>query len=174
MPFLPSLTESDGVISSLSKLYPDAKAPLQALQQVILRGKSPLSFAERELLAAYVSGLNACRYCHGSHTAVAEFLGVTPGLIETMLEDLETSAVDEKLKALCRFLAKLSLSPSKMTQADADAVFAAGWSEKALSDAIMVCNLFHFMNRYVEGLGLHWSTEGFAEAGKMLGQHGYE
>jgi AhpD family alkylhydroperoxidase len=40
--------------------------------------------AERELIAAYVAGLNACGYCHGIHIAVAEAFGIaytrcTPG-----------------------------------------------------------------------------------------------
>ena len=40
-----------------------------------------------------------------------------------------------------------------MTQEDADAVFAAGWSEQALADAICVCAHFNMVNRLVEGLG---------------------
>jgi len=37
---------------------------------------------------------------------------------------------------------------------DAQAVFAAGWDEQALYDAICVCALFNFMNRLVEGMGV--------------------
>jgi hypothetical protein len=46
---------------------------------------------------------------------------------------------------------KLMLTPSRMTQADADAVFAAGWSESALQDAIAVTARAAFMQRLVEG-----------------------
>lgn len=174
MPLLPSLTESDGVFTSLDKLNPDLKAPLLDLHEVILRGDSPLSIAERELLAAYVSGLNACQYCHGSHKATAEELGVEVGLIAAMLENLETSGVDDKLKPICRYVQKLTLSPSKITQEDANAIYTAGWSEQALSHAVLVCATFNFMNRYVEGLGLAWSLEGFARAGKELAERGYK
>ena len=41
-----------------------------------------------------------------------------------------------------------------MSQEDADQVYAAGWDERALHDAIEVCALFNFMNRFVEGHGL--------------------
>ncbi len=51
------------------------------------------------------------------------------------------------------FVRKLTLSPSAMTQADADAVFEAGWDEKALHDAIAVCARMNFMCRLVEGYG---------------------
>jgi len=40
-----------------------------------------------------------------------------------------------------------------MTQADADAVFNAGWDEKALHDAIAVTARMCFMQRLVEGYG---------------------
>ncbi|NET05043.1 MAG: hypothetical protein F6K09_11890 [Merismopedia sp. SIO2A8] len=36
-----------------------------------MRGESALSAGERELITAYVSGLNACNYCYGSHQAIA-------------------------------------------------------------------------------------------------------
>ncbi len=41
-----------------------------------------------------------------------------------------------------------------MTRADADRVYAAGWDERALFDAISICGLFNLMNRIVEGSGI--------------------
>ena len=43
-----------------------------------MRGPSPFTQGQRELIAAYVSGLNACTYCHGTHLGVAEACGVAP------------------------------------------------------------------------------------------------
>jgi hypothetical protein len=60
-----------------------------------------------------------------------------------------------------------------MTQADADAVYAAGWNERALYDAVLVCCLFNFMNRVVEGLGLTPIPEQFDMEGKMITEGGY-
>ena len=40
---------------------------------------------QRELIAAYVSGLNACTYCHGTHLAVAAACGVAPEVIKALL-----------------------------------------------------------------------------------------
>ena len=40
-----------------------------------------------------------------------------------------------------------------MSQFDADAVFAAGWDEKALHDTIEDTARMNFMNRLVEGYG---------------------
>lgn len=56
-----------------------------------------------ELIAAYVSGLNACGYCHGIHTAVAEAFGIAEGTFAGLLDDLDTAPVDERLRPLLRY-----------------------------------------------------------------------
>ena len=70
MAYLPSLP-GDAVLLDVFRAYPDTARPLLDYHQALLRGPSPLSVAERELIAAFVSGLNACGYCHGVHTAAA-------------------------------------------------------------------------------------------------------
>ena len=46
------------------------------LAEVLLRGPSTLTLAERELIATHVSFRNDCHYCHSSHGAIAaEHLG---------------------------------------------------------------------------------------------------
>lgn len=58
-----------------------------------------------------------------------------------------------RLKPLLAFVRKLTLTPGDMAEADADAVFAAGWDEKALHDAIAITARMCFMQRLVEGFG---------------------
>ena len=62
--------------------------------------------------------------------------------------------IDNNLKPVLAYVKKLTLTPSKISDNDAQAVFKAGWSEQALHDAITVCALFNFMNRIVEGHGV--------------------
>src|SRR5205814_9439354 len=50
---------------------PETAKPLNELAEVLLRGPHPLSRGERELIAAYVSGLNDCTFCCSSHSAFA-------------------------------------------------------------------------------------------------------
>ncbi|HUY01913.1 MAG TPA: carboxymuconolactone decarboxylase family protein, partial [Rhodocyclaceae bacterium] len=85
MPFIPGLPEG-GSLLDLFRAFPDTSRPLIAFHEVLLRGPSPFTEAERELIAAYVSGLNACRYCYGVHTATAERLGVPAGAVAAALE----------------------------------------------------------------------------------------
>lgn len=75
MAFLPSLA-ADARLLDVFRAFPDPSRPLLDYHQVLLRGASPLSVAQRELIAAYVSGLNACGYCHGVHSATVQAFGI--------------------------------------------------------------------------------------------------
>lgn len=54
-------------IRSLAMFRPETGKHLYELAQVLLRGPSPLSEAEREIIATFVSSRNNCRFCAGSH-----------------------------------------------------------------------------------------------------------
>ncbi|MDZ4366343.1 MAG: carboxymuconolactone decarboxylase family protein [Afipia sp.] len=148
-PSLPDNHQLDAVF----KRFPQTAAPLLEYLDRVMRDPSPLTVAERELIAAYVSGLNACTYCHGAHVLAASAFGIDEALFEGLMSDLATSAIDEKLKPILAYVGKLTLTPSRLTGGDAQAVYDAGWDEQALFDAISVGALFNLMNRIVEGTG---------------------
>ena len=83
MPIFKSLSDSPDLME-LFRRFSDGVRPLCELHDIFLRGDSPLSVAERELIAAYVSGLNACNYCFGAHSMIAEAHGVEPALFNFM------------------------------------------------------------------------------------------
>lgn len=173
MTYLPSLPD-DAVLLDVFRAYPEASRPLLEYHQVLLRGPSPLSVAERELIAAYVSGLNACGYCHGVHTATAQAFGIPEGTLAALIDDVDTAPVAEPMKPLLRYAGKLTLTPSKITPGDAEAVLAAGWPEQAMHDAVAVCGLFNLMNRLVEGLGITAGQDYFQASARRLAEVGYE
>ncbi|WP_436497744.1 carboxymuconolactone decarboxylase family protein [Actinokineospora sp. HUAS TT18] len=173
MTHLPSLPEN-AVLLDVFQRYPETARPLIDYHETVMRApSSPFSLGERELIAAYVSGLNACGYCHGVHTVTAEAYGVEPGLLAAAVKDLDTAPVDARMKPVLHYVGKLTREPSSVTQADADAVYAEGWDERALHDAILVCALFNFMNRMVEGLGITADAAYFAKSGQRLHDIGY-
>jgi uncharacterized peroxidase-related enzyme len=174
MPFLPSVNTDDKVPHVLAKFNTGTGRPLVEYHEALLRGDSPFTVAQREMMAAYVSGVNACRYCHGAHTAAAKQFGVPEQTIGALLTDPATADIDPKLLPVLHYLRKLTLSPTAMTQADADAVYAAGWSERALYDAIQICCLYNFMNRFVEGIGLTPIPEQFDMEGKLIQEGSYK
>jgi uncharacterized peroxidase-related enzyme len=142
------------VLGDVFQRFPAGAAALLQYHDAILRGASPLTVGQRELIAAYVSGLNACAYCHGAHQVIAEVHGVDPAVLEGLVDDPARSGVEARLLPILVYVRKLTLTPSRMVDADAAAVFDAGWSEESLFHAISVCALFCFMNRIVEGFGV--------------------
>lgn len=62
-----------------------------------------------------------------------------------MLADLATAEIEDRMRSLLSYLAKLTRDPARVSPADARAVLAAGWDERALHDAVSVCALFNFM-----------------------------
>lgn len=162
MGFLKSLPEKTNLADVLRR-FPKGWKPLLEAHDLILRSESPLSIAERELIAAYVSALNGCRFCTNAHTMYAESYGMPEGVVEACVTDLDSAPIDERLKPILRYAAKLTREPWNVTEADISAILAAGWPEEAVADTVMVVALFNFMNRVVLGHGVDDFTEHYAK-----------
>ncbi len=171
MSFIPSMPNTS--LLDVFKVYPELAAPLHEFAEVLMRGPSPFSAGERELLAAYVSSRNACGFCRGSHTAVAERFGMPAGVIDDLDRDIDSAGVPDRLKPVLRYVRKLNDAPSQVSRADAEAVYAAGWDETALCHAVLVCAHFNLMNRWVEGLGIETDPAVVRMAGEHLHKKGY-
>jgi alkylhydroperoxidase family enzyme len=90
------------------------------------------------------------------------------------LKDLETSALDEKHKALFRFVDKVNHDSQTISAADMQPLYAAGWEDEAIYFAITVCALFNFYNRWIDASGVHaLSDEAHRMGGKRSAVHGY-
>ncbi len=172
MPYFKSLPDDAGP-GDVFQAYPEIYGPWADTSQALMNGPSPLSPGERETIAAFVVGAANCQYALVAHRAAAEAHGIAEGLIDALLADLDTAPVDRKFRPLLAYARKLTLAPSEVSQADADAVFAAGWDEKALHDAIAVTARMNFMCRLVQGYGFTPMTpekaRENAEARKRLG-----
>lgn len=172
MPFFPSLPADAGVRHILA-LNPAAGRALVEFHTAALRNTSRLSARDKELIAAYVSGLNACQYCFGVHSETAKAFGVDEGTLGKLLANPETSDVDAHLRPLLAYARKLTLEPARMTDRDAQAAFDAGWGEQELHDAVLTVCLFNFMNRLLEGHGVKGNEALYATRGQALRDQGY-
>ena len=105
-------------LSDFFKLFSGNTTPLMAYTDGILRGEGELSIGERELIATFVSGLNACAFCHDSHKVYAEVFGIDGDLIDALVKDVDTAPVSEKLRPLLRYVAKLNILPSRIVAAN--------------------------------------------------------
>ncbi|MFQ5634116.1 MAG: carboxymuconolactone decarboxylase family protein [Gammaproteobacteria bacterium] len=158
MSYLPSSPGPTNLPDVFEK-YPERSALMLRLVDDILRGDSALSVAERELIFAFGSAQNACDFCHASHRPVAAAFGIEESVLDDILADIDTAGVDDKLKPVLHFVKKLTLTPSRVTRADADAVFDAGWDERAFVDIVSICSVQNYFNRFVDGIGVDVSDE---------------
>ncbi len=172
MPFFEFLDEESGV-TRIAEYHGAGFDHVAQFTEEVMRGPSAFSVAERELIAAFVSGLNACQYCHGVHSQTAAAYGVDLGLFDDLMADMDAAAVAPKLKPVLRYVRKLTQTPSRMTQADAKAVFDVGWDERALHDAVLVCAMFNFYNRVIEGHGVKGYDALYRDRGPRLQRGGY-
>lgn len=107
---MPHIALPDSVpgIRSLVIYRPETGKYLYELVQLLLRGESSLSSADRELIATYVSYLNNCDFCYQSHAAAARCLyGEQQHLVDEVLKDLGSAPVSPKLKALLAIAGKV-------------------------------------------------------------------
>lgn len=145
--------------------------------QHVLRGPSWWSVGEREVIAAYVSQANACRFCLESHRAVAEeALAGTPseGAVEQVLKDPTQGALRAELKAVLPLVEKLTRAPQDVTATDVDAVRAAGVPEHAIEEAMHVVSSFSMINRVADSLGFSIPPPAaMKKSGKRLFTRGY-
>ncbi len=172
MPFIPSLREGSTLLD-VFRMFPETSKPLILFHEALLRAPSPFSEAERELIAAYVSSLNRCRYCRGVHTATAELLGVAAGTVERLVENFESASVSDKMRPVLRYAEKLTRDPRAVSRDDAQAILQAGWGEAAVYYAVAVTALFNLMNRLVEGLGIEFDPAYVPIAAERLAERGY-
>ena len=91
-----------------------------------------------------------------------------------MLEDFRTAPISERDRALFAFLEKMNRESNRLQQEDVDAVKAAGWSEEAIYDAITVCALFNFYNKWIDATGVSdMPPAAYVASGVRLATIGY-
>lgn len=171
------LPESLG-IRSLAEYRPDTGQHLYELAQTLLRGESPLSAAERELIAAFVSHLNNCTFCYSSHAAAARYLFQDQAqLVDFVLDDFESAAISSKLKLLLRIAACVQKDARTVTQELVDDARANGATDRDIHDTVLIAATFCLFNRYVDGLAtLSLPVEAldtWSAMGARLGKNGY-
>ena len=163
-------------IRSLALFRPETAGPLYALAQVLLRDPSPLSPAERELIATHVSARNDCTFCASSHAAAArELFGEGRAVVDGVLADATTAELSPKLKALLVIAGQVQQSGRAVTTEAVAAARAAGAVDREIHDTVLIAATFCMFNRYVDGLNTLTPTDPqvYAEMGRRLSSMGY-
>ena len=91
-----------------------------------------------------------------------------------MLKDYRTAPISEAERSLFAFVDKVNHQSNQIRREDIEEARAAGWDDEALYDAMTVCALFNFYNRWVDASGVHnLPAIGYEMSGHRLATEGY-
>jgi uncharacterized peroxidase-related enzyme len=174
-------------ISGLFRYRPESAAPMEELAEVLLRSPNSLTRGERELIAAYVSSRNECRFCASSHAAFAaaqlpggmaqvrQAVGVGAGVIVGIDADAGDTPVSAKLTALLDIAGAVQEGGLNVTSELVDAARAAGATDIEIHDSVLIAAAFCMFNRYVDGLATFAPDDPdmYVTSAKHIVEHGY-
>ena len=175
MPHIRLPEDLPGITGPLA-FRPETAKPLGELAEVLLRGPNTLTSGERETIAAFVSNLNECRFCHASHrAAAAHHLEGDYTVVDAAIGDYRTAPVSPKLKALLAIAAKVAGDARQVSAADVEAARAQGATDTEIHDAVLIAAAFCMYNRYVDGLATWTPAEPdlYDAMGRRLAHEGY-
>ncbi|GGK76141.1 carboxymuconolactone decarboxylase [Sphaerisporangium melleum] len=175
MPHIELGNDAPGIVG-LMKYRPDTAKVLNELAEILLRGENTLSRGERELIAAYVSDLNRCRFCHNSHAAfaAAQLEGGLDIVLDTCA-DLDTAPVSAKMKALLRIAGAVQRIGTDVTDEHVAAAREAGATDLEIHDTVLIAAAFCMYNRYVDGLATFApeDRDAYKEMAELIVDRGY-
>lgn len=168
-------TDAPGIRGPLS-FRPDAARHLLGLAETILRQPASLEPGEREVIAAWTSHLNGCKFCMKSHAAAARaWLGIErSAALDRLLAEEDPSGFAPKMRALLEISRALQGCVLGVRPEHIERARAAGASDSDIHDAVLITAAFCMYNRYVEGLGTREAEEHeYAPMGQRLRDQGY-
>jgi len=108
----------------------------------------------KEQIALVVSGINLSNYCLAAHLEILGRLGFDRSFARKLAMNFEAAAVEPKVMALFKYVAKVSRQPADIVREDFDAVREAGWSIEEITEAALVASLYACANRFSAAIGL--------------------
>ncbi len=168
-------TEFPGITGPL-RFRPETGKPLGELAEVLLRGPHSLTPGERELIAAYVSGLNDCKFCCASHSAFAAAqLDGGAAVVDEVRADVDSAPISAKLRALLHIAGAVQVDGRKVSTEMIEGARAEGATDVEIHDTVLIAAAFCMYNRYVDGLGTFApdSPEQYAKSAQRIIESGY-
>jgi uncharacterized peroxidase-related enzyme len=124
------------------------------LYQTVMFGPSPLTRAQREMLAVVVSRANDCEYWVRAHLHDLRSEVADKDLADRFAADWRSAGLDEPTQALLGYADRLTRTPAACGLADVRALRDAGWDDRAITDACQVIAYFNYINRIADAIGV--------------------
>jgi uncharacterized peroxidase-related enzyme len=157
-----------GFVPNVFRAYAKRPEHFRAFMQyhdVLMRGPSGLSRAEREAIVVAVSSENRCLYCVVAHGAALRILGKDPVLAEQVAINWRTADLSPRLRTILAFASRVNEPGFVATDAEIGALHDAGLSDDDVWDAAAIAAFFGFSNRMAGLMDMRPNAE-FYEMGR--------
>ena len=114
---------------------------------VLMRGPSGLSRAEREAIVVAVSSENRCQYCLVAHGAALRVIGKDPVLAEQVANNWRTAELEPRLRDILSFASRVNEPGFAATDEEIETMRARGFSDDDIWDIAAIAAFFGFSNR---------------------------
>jgi uncharacterized peroxidase-related enzyme len=162
--FYDDIIQKRGKLAEIHKIHslnPQSLIDHINLYMTIMFNKSPLSRAQREMIAVVVSEANKCEYCQAHHGEALKSLWRDEEKVQLLRKDYSTmESLTPKDKLLCDLGYTLTLFPaSEEVNIIMKQLKEIGTSDKELLNATLVISYFNFVNRIVSGLDVELEAD---------------
>lgn len=159
-------------IVSLFMYDREVASRLTAMGQTVMRRTRSLSQGERELIAAWTSKVNECKFCYLSHKSCAEGL-MNPETVHAFFDGQDSEVLSLRMRSLTIVAMHVAMLNREDLPAAIQGARENGASEQDIHDTVLVAAFFSMCNRYVDGLGTTFKEGEPEQGGKGLVTYGY-
>jgi len=114
---------------------------------VLMKGPSELSRAEREMIVLAVSRVNGCTYCTVAHGAALRILSKNPALADQISANYRVADITPRQRAMLDFAVKLTERSAEIDNADFERLREHGFTDSDIWDIGAVAAFFNLSNR---------------------------
>lgn len=124
---------------------------------LIMKGESSLSLAQREMIAVTVSSLNRCFYCSTTHPAFLRLELKKENRDPNLAAELQFAPLEADVtpaeRAMLELAIKITLESHHVTEADLERLREHGFDDQAIFDIAEIAAMFNLTNRLINALG---------------------
>lgn len=126
---------------------------------VLMKGPSNLTRAEREAIVVAVSAENECQYCVTSHGAALRILGKDPILADQIAINWQTANTTPRLDAILTFASRVNERGFAASDEEIEDLRDVGFSDDDIWDIAAIAAFFGFSNRMAGALDMRPNAE---------------
>jgi uncharacterized peroxidase-related enzyme len=151
-----------GFVPNVFRTYarrPDHFRAFMQYHDLLMRGASGLSRAEREAIVVVVSSENQCQYCVTAHSAAYRVLGKDNVLADQIAINWATADAPPRLMTMLAFASRVNETGFAASDEEIAELHESGFSDDDIWDIAAIAGFFGFSNRMAGALDMRPNAE---------------